>query len=41
MWRARGDHCRLPIDPEATKLLYGCPLALILAMSLDQQIAHL
>jgi len=28
----------LPIDPEATKLLYSSPLALILAMLLDQQI---
>jgi hypothetical protein len=26
----------LPIDPEATKLLYSSPLALILAMLLDQ-----
>jgi hypothetical protein len=26
----------LPIDPEATKLLYDSPLALILAMLLDQ-----
>jgi len=28
----------LPIDPAATKLLYSSPLALILAMLLDQQI---
>ena len=28
----------LPIEPEATKLLYDSPLALILAMLLDQQI---
>ena len=26
----------LPIDPEATKLLYDSPLALILALLLDQ-----
>jgi len=29
----------LPIEPEATELLYGSPLALILAMMLDQQIS--
>ena len=38
--RLRGQDGRmtlsLPIDPEATKLLYSSPLALILAMLLDQ-----